>query len=97
MDVGCLKKEFVKKKLILKPQQRFKSERYNAFTEVISKIALSSSDDKRMQSIDSLETHVYGISKNLMLRKKKIKRNNMINQCNLFNFDYITKKKHKRT
>ena len=41
-------KEFVKNKLILKPQQRFKSERYNVFTEVIKKIALSSNDDKRM-------------------------------------------------
>ena len=56
IDVDCLKedkKEFVKNKLILKTQQRFKSERHNVFTEVISKIALSSNDDKRMQSIGS--------------------------------------------
>ena len=37
-------------------QQRFKSERYNFFTEEINKIALSSNDDNRMQSFDSIET-----------------------------------------
>ena len=40
----------------LKTQQRFKSEQYNGFTEEINKIASSSNDDKRMQSIDSIET-----------------------------------------
>ena len=42
-------KEITKyKKVILKTQQRFKSERHNVFTEEINKIALSSNDDKRM-------------------------------------------------
>ena len=44
-------------KLILKTQKRFKSERNNVFTENIDKISLSSYDDKRMQSIDSIETY----------------------------------------
>ena len=42
-DVDCLKedkKEFVKNKLILKTQQRFKSERRNVFTEIIILIRL---------------------------------------------------------
>ena len=43
------------KKVILKTQLRFKSERHNVFTEEINKIALSSNDDKRTQSIDSIE------------------------------------------
>ena len=43
-------------KLVSRTQQKFKSERHNAFTEVINKIALSSKDDKRMQPIDSTET-----------------------------------------
>ena len=48
-------KEFIKNnKLILKAQQRFRSEKHNAFTEEINKIALSSNDDKRMQSNDSI-------------------------------------------
>ena len=41
----------------------FKSERHNIFNEEINKIALSSSDDKRTQSIDSIEMYVYRTSK----------------------------------
>ena len=41
----------------------FISERHNIFNEEINKIALSSSDDKRTQSIDSIEMYVYGTSK----------------------------------
>ena len=36
--------------IILKSQQRFKSERHDVYTEEINKIALSSNDDKRLQS-----------------------------------------------
>ena len=53
-----IKKEFTKNnKLILKTQQRFKSEKHNTFTEEINKIALRSNCDKRIQSIDSIETY----------------------------------------
>ena len=46
--------EFIKSNaIILKSQQRFKSERHHVFIEEINKIALSSNDDKRIQSIDS--------------------------------------------
>ena len=58
-------------------QQRFKSERHNVFTEEINKIALSSNDNKRIQSIDSIETDVYGTSKDLICKKEKIKCNNI--------------------
>ena len=64
-------KEFIKNnKLILKTQQRFKSERHNAFTKEINKIPLSSNDDKRMQSIDSIETYPYEINKDLVIKKR---------------------------
>ena len=53
-------KEFAKNKLILKTQQRFKSERHSVFTEEINKLVLSSNGDKRMQSTNSTETYVYG-------------------------------------
>ena len=33
-----------------------------------------------MQSIDSVETYVYGMSKDLMCKKEKIKHNNIIKQ-----------------
>ena len=59
-------------KSILKTQEGFKSERHNVFTEEITKIALSSNDDKKMQSIDLIETHAYGTSKDLA---KKIRLN----------------------
>ena len=48
--------------MILQTQQGFKSERH-VFTKEINKIVLSSNDDKRMQSIDSIETYAYGTSK----------------------------------
>ena len=70
--------EFIKNsKSILKIQQRFKNERLNVFTEKINKIALSSSDDKRMQSIDLVESYAYGRSKDLVSDKEKIKFNNI--------------------
>ena len=56
-------KEFIKNnKSILKIQQRFKSERYNVFTEEINNIVFSSNDVKRMQSIDLIETYACGTS-----------------------------------
>ena len=59
-------KEFMKnKKSILKTQQGLKSERPNVFTREFNKIALSSNDDKSVQSIDSIETYAYGTSKDL--------------------------------
>ena len=49
-------KKFIRKnKQILKTQQRFRSEKNNVFTEKINAIALSSNDDKRIQSVDSIE------------------------------------------
>ena len=65
-------------KSILKIQQRFKSERHNVFTEEIGKIPLSSNENKRMQSIDSIETYTYGTSKDLVSDKEEIKCSNII-------------------
>ena len=48
---------------MLKKQQRFKGEEHNVFTEEINKIALSSNDDTKMQSIDSMKTYSYGKKK----------------------------------
>ena len=64
--------EEFKNKLILKTQQRFKSDRHNVFTEEIIKIALSLNDDKRLQSIDLIETYAYGTSKDLICEKEEI-------------------------
>ena len=47
-------------KLILKSQERFKSEAHNVYTEEINKIALSSNDDKRLQTFDKITTYPHG-------------------------------------
>ena len=67
-SLKAYQKEFVKK-IILREQKRFRSEGYSVFIEVINKITLSSNDDKRMQSIDLIETYAYGTSKNLIWKK----------------------------
>ena len=58
--------------------------------KVINKMALSSNDDKIIQSIDSIETYPYGMSKDLICKKEKIKCNNIKNNTKMFNFDYTT-------
>ena len=66
-------KEIIKtNKLILKAEQRFRSEKHNVFTEEINKIALSLYDDKRMQSIDLIETYVYETKTVYLLKKKRL-------------------------
>ena len=43
----------------MKTQQRFRSEKHNAFTEEINNIAISSNDDNRMhQLIQQKHTHM---------------------------------------
>ena len=46
--------------IILQLQQRFKSDQHNVYTEQINKIALSSNDDKRLQTFDKITTYPYG-------------------------------------
>ena len=46
--------------IILKSQQRFKSEAHNVYTVEIKKIALSSNDDKRLQTSDRITLYPYG-------------------------------------
>ena len=47
-------------KIILKSQQRFKSDYHEVYTEEVNKIALSSNDDKRLQRFDKITTYPYG-------------------------------------
>ena len=58
-------------KAILKSQQRFKSEAHKAYTEEVNKIALSSNDDKRLQTYDIIITYTYKCWK--ILQKKVAK------------------------
>ena len=54
------KKCLLNGEVILKSQQRFKSKEQNVYTENISKIALSSNDDKRLISSDKITSYPYG-------------------------------------
>ena len=47
-------------KIILKSQQRFKSDCHNVYTEEINKIAPSNNDDKRLQTFAKITTSPYG-------------------------------------
>ena len=68
----------LKNEMILKSQQRFKSEKHNAYTENVNKIALSSNDDKRLQTFDRTTSYPYAtiagkVCKTELLSKVNIK------------------------
>ena len=52
---GCL----FNGEVILESQQRFKSDHHKVYTEEVNKTALSSNDDKRLQTFDGIETYPY--------------------------------------
>ena len=62
-------------KVIIRSQQRFRSDHHRVYTEEVNKIALSSNDDKRIQTFDKVSTFPYGtnafkVCKSEMLLKK---------------------------
>ena len=70
-------KIFFNNKIILKSQQRFERDHHNVHTEEINKIALSSNNDKRLQTSDRIKTYLYGtnafkVCESEMLMVKKI-------------------------
>ena len=49
-----------KDKVLIKSQHLFKSDHHNVYTEEVNKIALSSNDDKCIQTFDKVATYPYG-------------------------------------
>ena len=47
-------------KTIYRSLERFKSYKHDVYTEEVNKIALSSSDNKRLQTSDKITTYPYG-------------------------------------
>ena len=47
-------------KILLKSQQRFKSDHHKVYTEEVNKIALSSDNDKRLQTFNGDTRYPYG-------------------------------------
>ena len=54
------KKCLFDKELMLKSQQRFKSENHDMYIENINKLALSSNGDKRIVALDRIMSYPYG-------------------------------------
>ena len=74
--------------IILKSQQNFKSKAHSVYTEEIKKIALSSNDNKRLQTFDKIISYPYGTKcwKNMQNRAARISKYKVIN------FDDVTNK-----
>ena len=76
-----------KDKELIKSQQRFRGDHRKVYTEEANKIALSSNDDKRIQTFDKVTTYPYGtnafmVCENEMLLKNKFHVNASDNSQN---------------
>ena len=70
-------------KILLKSQQRFKSDHHKVYTEEVNKIALSSNDDKRLQTFNVIKTYPYGTN------AFKVCKSEMMAVRNLFAKKYV--------
>ena len=62
--------------VIIRSHQRFRSDHHRVYTEEVNKIALSSNDDKRIQTFEKVTTFPYGknvfkVCENEILSKNK--------------------------
>ena len=74
------KESLLDNKIILKSQQRFRSDHHKVYREEVTKIAVSSNDDKRLQTFDKVTTYPHGtpvikVCKSKMLLSEKITNN----------------------
>ena len=56
-------------KTVYRSRERFKRYFHDVYTEEVNKIALSSDDDKRLQTSDRITTYPYGTSEIMMINK----------------------------
>ena len=57
-------------KTVYRSQERFKSYCHDVYTEEVNKIALSSNDDKRLQTSDKITAYPYGTSEMMIMINK---------------------------
>ena len=62
LKFGDYKDSLLNNEIVLKSQQRFKSERHDVYAENINQMVLSSHDDKRLQTFDRIKSYPYGAS-----------------------------------
>ena len=63
-------------RVVLKSQQRFKSEIHDIYIEEVITITLSSNDDKRLQTFDKITTYPYGTSAGKVCKPKLLRKVN---------------------
>ena len=63
--------------IILGLRQRFKSETHTVYTEETNKIALSSNDDKRLQTFDRITSYPYGTSAEKVCKAEMLSKVNI--------------------
>ena len=77
--------------VIIRSQQRFRSDHHKVCAEEVNKIALSSNDDKRIQTFDKITTYPYGTNtfmvcenemRNVLLRKNMLNNDSQILKSN---------------
>ena len=71
--IDCL----LNNKNVYRSQQRFKSYNHDVYTGEVNKTALSSNDDKRLETYDRIKTYPYGknafkVCESEMLNRKKL-------------------------
>ena len=59
--------------IILKLQQRFKSNHHKVYTEEVNKIALSSNADKRLKTFDKITTYPCGTNATMVCGSEMLK------------------------
>ena len=65
--------------VIIRSQQRFRSDHHRVYTEEVNKIALSSNDDKRIQTFDKVTTYPYGTNAFKVCESEMLNKILMIN------------------
>ena len=64
--------------VIIRSQQRFRSDHHRVYTEEVNKIALSSNDDKRIQAFDKVTTFPYGTNTFKVCENETLLKNKLI-------------------
>ena len=59
--------------IILKPQQRFKGETHNVYTEELNKITLRSNNDNKLKTLDRTTAYPYGCKRSESMQNKFVK------------------------
>ena len=64
--------------VMIRSQQQFRSDHHRVYTEEVNKIALSSNDDKRLQTFDKITTFPYGATAIIVCESEMLSKNKLI-------------------